>query len=68
MLEQFSQMIHDNIDILIIAETKLNSPFPSCQFPIKGFRVPLRLDVKDNNGGLLVYIKEDILSKELRGN
>ena len=65
--DQFSKMIHDKTKILITAETKLDSSFPSGQFSIKGFKTPLRLDVNENNGRLLSYIKENILSKELRG-
>ena len=65
--EQFANMINDKIDILVIAENELNPSFQSGQFSITGFKTPLRLDVNENSGGLLVYIEEDILSKELQG-
>lgn len=42
------------------AGIKLNTLFPSIQFSIKSFKTPLRLDVNESSGGLLVYIKEDI--------
>ena len=57
-------MIKD-LDILIIAETKLDDTFPKGQFLIEGFKQPYRLDVTANSGGLLVYLKEGIISKEL---
>ena len=39
----------------------------SNQFTISGFRSPIRLDVSSNSGGILVYIKEDILFKKIEG-
>ena len=65
--EDFSNMVKDKFDILIIAETKLNPSFPNDQFSINGFKTPYRLDVSENSGGLLVYIREDIISKKLEG-
>ena len=58
-------MIKDLLDILIIAETKLGDAFPKGQFLIEGFKQSYRLDVTANSGGLLVYLKEGIISKEL---
>ena len=61
-------MLEKNIDILCIAETKLDSSYPTSQFFIPGYASPFRLDgpkVKEASGGLLVYIKEGIPSKIL---
>ena len=61
-------MTENNIDILCIAETKLDSSYPTSQFSIPGYSAPFRLDgpkVKGASGGLLVYIKEDIPAKVL---
>ena len=66
--EHFSQMIRDKLDVLIIAETKLDSSFPSSQFTINGFKTPIRLDITRNSGGLLVYSREDILCRKIRGS
>ena len=52
-LENFSMMIQDHIDILVIAETKLDASFPNNQFLIPGFKTPYRLDVSEKSGGLL---------------
>ena len=65
--EHFSQMIRDKLDILIVAETKLDSSFPSSQFTINGFKAPIRLDITRNSGGLLVYTREDILCRKIEG-
>ena len=61
-------MLDKNIDILCIAETKIDSTYPTQQFSIPGYREPYRLDgpkIRECSGGLLVYIREDIPSKLL---
>ena len=62
----FVDMIDQNIDIMCLAETKLDSSFPSQNFLIPGYNLPYRLDVNSKSGGILVYIKETIPSKELK--
>ena len=57
--------VGDNIDILIVVETKIDNLFPEGQF-LQGYSEPFRLDRNSNEGGLLVYIKEDIPSKQLK--
>ena len=47
----------DHVDIFIAAETKINESFPTAQFVIDGFHKPLRLDVTDKSGDLLVYVR-----------
>ena len=63
--ENFSQMIKTDLDVVIIAETKLDKTFPKNQFLIKGFGEPFRLDVTSNRGGLLDYVRHGIIAKEL---
>ena len=53
----FSEMIGENIDILVISETKIDASFPTSQFLINGFKSPYRLDVSGNSGGILVYVR-----------
>ena len=43
--------------IFITAETKISESFPTAQFAIDGFHKPLRLDVTDKSGGLIVYVR-----------
>ena len=52
------------IDILKISETKLDERFPIGQFLIDGYRVPFRLDRNENGGGILLYVRDDIPSKQ----
>ena len=48
----------NNIDILLITETKLDSSFPSQQFAIEGYSQTLRLDRTSEGGGLIIYVRE----------
>ena len=63
--EQLKYIIKDNIDILIITETKIDESFPEGQFIIEGFIKPYRLYRNAHGGGILLYVREDIPSKEL---
>ena len=56
--EYLKTQIKGNIDILVITESKLHESFPTQQFAIKGYSLPYR-------GGVVIYIREDILCKEL---
>ena len=56
-------IINNNIENPMISETKLDSSFPTEQFQIHGFSEPYRFDRDSNGGGILLYIRADILSK-----
>ena len=62
-LDQLIEYLGNTINILMIAETKLDESFPDSQFKIPGMKKPYRLDVTSNSGGLLVYIDTNISSK-----
>ena len=63
--ELLKVLICDYLDIFIIQETKLDSSFSTDQFLMNGYKKPYRLDRNRNGGGLIIYIREDIPSKEL---
>ena len=56
-------LIKDNIDVLMISETKLDGSFPTSQFMINGFSAPFRLDRNYKSGGIILYIREGIPSR-----
>ena len=58
-------MVGNNVDVLSIAETKLDFSFPNAQFLLPAFQKPLRLDINHRSGGRLVYIKASLPSKIL---
>ena len=52
-------LIEDNLDVLMISETKLDESFPTSQFMINGLRAPFRLD-RNIKVVVLFYILERI--------
>ena len=58
-------LIVNNIDILVLTETKIDSSFPNAQFRIDGFSAPFRLDRNEFGGGVLIFVREDIPCKQL---
>ena len=63
--DQLTTVINDNIDILVLVETKLDDTFPESQFFINGFSKPYRIDRNRNGGGVMIYVRQDIPSKRL---
>ena len=63
--DQLKLSIIGNIGILVITETKLDDTFLTANFMIDGFSKPYRRDRTANGGGVLIYVREDIPSKEL---
>ena len=64
-MKNFKEIINGNVDIFTIAETKLDGSFPTSQFELEGYYSPFRLDITKQSGGLLVYIKSSIPSRQL---
>ena len=60
--DALKEIASQSLDILMIAETKIDATFPTRQFAIEGFATPFRLDRNANGGGLLVYVRSDIPS------
>ena len=52
-------------DILVIAETKLDSSFPNKQFVLKNYYEPIRRDTSAHSGGLIEYVRNGIIRKSL---
>ena len=63
--DQLKLLVRGKVDILVVMETKLDSTFPTPQFLIEGYSEPYRFDRNRNGGGVLIYVREDILSKPL---
>ena len=62
-LDQLKFIIKDNIDVLVLTETKIDGSFPENQFLIEGYSIPFRYDRNRYGGGILIYVREDIPSK-----
>ena len=59
------EIAQDKLDILLISETKVDLSFHSSQFAIDGFSSPFRLDRNSSGGGIILFVREKILSKIL---
>ena len=60
--ELFSEQVGGNVDVLIVSETEINYSFLIGNFSVHGFSPPCRLDSNSKDGGIMLYIKEDISS------
>lgn len=65
MFDLLIQQVKENVDILIISETKLDESFSDEQLRVPGLAVPFQKDWNSFGGGIMVLIREDILSKFL---
>ena len=61
-----AHQVKGDIDILVISETKLDESFPSSQFFLDGYRAPFHFDRNGNDGGISLYIRDDIPSARLK--
>ena len=61
--DNLCDLISKNVDILSVAETKLDPSFPNSQFLISGFHQPMRLAITSERGGKLEYIKSSLPSR-----
>ena len=49
----------------MISEKKLDNSFPTGEFIIPGYTEPYRMDRNCHGGGILLYIRSDVPSKEI---
>ena len=65
-LGNLESLIGGIVDILCIAETKIDDSFPNSQFSLSAYKnPPYRLDISNKSGGLLTFVKKDIPSRRL---
>ena len=65
--ESVKPIMSPNFDIFLVSETKLDESFLDNQFIISGYRM-FRQDRNCFGGGLCIYVKENIASKQLNLN
>ena len=63
--EILKKIITYKVDILLIYEKKLDSSFPFNLFHVQGLTNPYSLDRNQTREGIMLYMREDILSKSL---
>ena len=60
-----ADIVKDDIEILIISESKLGYSFLDSQFLIEGFGKPIRLDRNRDGGGITLFILSDVIAKAI---
>ena len=65
--EQLKETVLEYIDILVVAETKVDETFLESLFLMDGFSKPYRLDRNKNGGGIMIFIRNTI-SREILEN
>ena len=63
--DKLTSMMKNNIDILMVSETKLDSSFTNAKFVIVGYAPTLRYDGNCHGGRILLFIRENIPAKIL---
>ena len=63
--EMLSLLFHQEIDILMISETKMDHSFPTEQFIIEGYSKIYRLGRNDRAGGIMLIVKNNLLTSRL---
>ena len=59
-LDLFSDQVKGNADFLMISETKIDESFPVSQFKIDGLNTPFRVDTVEEDGSVMIYVREDL--------
>ena len=62
-LNELEILISDSVDIVCIAEFKLDGWFLNIEMALDGFKKPYWLDVNASSGGLLIYVTASLPSK-----
>ena len=58
--EMLTSLVTNEIDVLLLSETKKDETFPLEQFLISGFAKPLRLDRNSRVCGIMLFIRDNI--------
>ena len=58
--------ISGNMGIMVFTETKIDASYPNSQLKIDGFKKPYRLDRNAFGGRILIYVRQNIPSRQLK--
>ena len=62
--DDLDKIVAGSIDILCIAEIKIDESFPNNQFVLRDYHLPYRLDITDKKGGLMVFLLNNTYHQE----
>ena len=66
MEQAFCSIFQQKIDIFLVSESKIDDTFPKAQFCAEGYSTSYRLDKTCKRGDLLLHVREDIPSKQIK--
>ena len=66
--EPLVSLLKDNIDLLMVSETKVDDSYPTEQFKIEGYSKPIRLDRNRHGCGLMIFSRDDLPCHELKSH
>ena len=66
MEQAFCSIFQQKIDIFLVSESKIDDTFPKAQVCVEGYSTPYRLDKTCKRGDLLLHVREDIPSKQIK--
>ena len=58
-------LVKNSLDVFMISETKLDKTFPEAKLLMDGFTPPYRMDRNTNGGAIVLYVREDITSRQI---
>ena len=58
--EPLVSLLKDNIDLLMVSETKVDDSYTTEQFKIKGYSKPIRLDRNRHGCGLMIFSRNEL--------
>ena len=65
--ELLSYLIDGKVDIFLISETKIDGTFPTSQFLMSGYSNVYRLDRNDKGGGIMLFVKDNLITFPVSG-
>ena len=66
MEQAFCSIFQQKIDIFLVSGSKIDDTFPKAQFCVEGYSTSYRLDKTCKRGDLLLHVREDIPSKQIK--
>ena len=58
--ELLTEMVQDEVDLLMISQRKLDSSFTNAQFYMKSYSKPYMRDRNSKGGSIILHVSEDI--------
>ena len=64
-IDSLKLLVKNSLNVFMVSETKLDETFPEGQFLMDGFIPPYRMTKNTNGGGIALYVREDIQSRQI---